>query len=166
MRSAVVIDTNVLVVANRRNDQAGASCVLACVDALETAQKRQVVCIDSGRRCFDEYFRNAHRSGEPGLGDAFIKWLWERQANPRCCEKVDITPKPGDADNFVEFPDDPELSGFDRSDRKFVAVARGSQNQPTILNATDTDWWHFNSALGRHGIRVQFLCPELMARSS
>jgi len=166
MRSGVVVDTNVLVVANLKNNQAGLSCVLACVDALETAKKERVVCIDSGARCFNEYFRYANRSGEPGLGDAFVKWLWERQAHPRHCEKVDITPKTEDAEDFEEFPDDPELNRFDRTDRKFVAVALRSRHQPTILNATDTDWWHFNAALEKHKISVRFLCPELMKGTS
>jgi hypothetical protein len=133
---------------------------------LETAKKKKVVCIDSGGRCFNEYFRRANRSGKPGLGDAFVKWLWERQAHPRHCEKVDITPKTGDLSDFQEFPDDPGLSGFDPSDRKFVAVARGSRRRPKILNATDTDWWRFSAALKKHKIAVRFLCPELMTGSS
>jgi hypothetical protein len=162
MRSGVVVDTNVLVVANLKNHQAGPNCVLACVDALETVKEKRVVCIDSGARCFNEYFRHANRSGEPGLGDAFVKWLWERQAHPRHCEKVDITPKIEDAGDFEEFPDDPSLNHFDRTDRKFVAVALRSRHQPTILNATDTDWWHFNAVLEKHKISVRFLCPELM----
>jgi hypothetical protein len=162
MRSGVVVDTNVLVVANLKNDQVGPDCVLACVDALETAKKKRVVCIDSGSRFFNEYFRHANRSGEPGLGDAFVKWLWERQAHPLHCERVEITPKPEDPDAFVEFPDDPELSGFHCDDRKFVAVALGSRYQPAILNATDTDWWHFKAALEKHKISVRFLCPEQM----
>ena len=166
MRSGVVVDTNVLVVANLKNDQTGPDCVLACVDALETAKKKRVVCIDSGSRFFNEYFRHANRSGEPGLGDVFVKWLWERQAHPLHCERVEITPKPGDTEDFEEFPDDPELDHFDRTDRKFVAVALRSRHQPTILNATDTDWWHFNAALGKHKISVRFLCPELMKRIS
>lgn len=138
MRSGVVVDTNVLVVANLKNDQAGPDCVLACVDALETARKKRVICIDSGSRFFNEYFRHAHRSGKPGLGDAFVQWLWERQAHPLHCERVEITPKTGDTEDFEEFPDDPELNHFDRTDRKFVAVALRSRHQPTILNATDT----------------------------
>lgn len=166
MRSGVVVDTNVLVVANLKNDQAGPDCVLACVDALETAKKKRVVCIDSGLRFFGEYFRRANRSGEPGLGDSFVKWLWERQAHPMHCERVDITPKTGDAEDFEEFPDDQAFAGFDPSDRKFVAVALRSRHQPTILNATDTDWWHFNAALEKHNISVRFLCPELMKGAS
>jgi hypothetical protein len=55
-------------------------------------------------------------------------------------------PKPEDAgkyvdpSNFEQFPDVPELAGFDPSDRKCVAVAFASQHRPEILNAIDTDW--------------------------
>jgi hypothetical protein len=58
----------------------------------------------------------------------------------------------------------PRLGGFDRSDRKFVAVARASAHGPMIVNAVDTDWWIYRVALQRHGVRVEFLCPDLMER--
>lgn len=162
MKPGVVVDTNVLVVASSRNDQASPDCVLACIDTLETVKTKRVVCIDSAGRCFDEYFNKVNRSGQPGVGDAFVKWLWERQAYPRYCEIVNITPKKSDPNDFEEFPDVPELSGFDASDRKFVAVARASRRRTKILNATDTDWWSFRAALKNHGVAMQFLCPELM----
>jgi len=31
---------------------------------------------------------------------------------------------------------------------------------PPILNAVDSDWWHHQDALARHGVRVEFLCPD------
>ena len=69
----------------------------------------------------------------------------------------------GEGRNFsLEFPDDPALTGFDSSDRKFVAVAVASEIQPALLNATDTDWWEYRVELERHGVNVHFLCPELM----
>jgi len=54
------------------------------------------------------------------------------------------------------------LARFDRSDRKFVAVALASQLNPNVLNATDTDWWHYRECLAKHGVRVVFLCSDLM----
>jgi hypothetical protein len=76
---------------------------------------------------------------------------------------LEITPCKDDADDFEEFPTDPHLIGFDRSDRKFVAVTVASRLHPAILNATDTDWWCFRKTLERHGVPIVFLCPELMA---
>jgi hypothetical protein len=74
---------------------------------------------------------------------------------------VEIRPR-GSGGDCEEFPDDPELVRFDRSDRKFVAVALASRLDPSVLNATDTDWWHYRECLKRHGVRVVFLCSGLM----
>jgi len=158
---AVVIDTNVLVAANDKSEQAGPDCVLACVEALEDVRAHRLTLVDSGLRIFDEYRRNASLAGQPGLGDAFLKWLWSNQANPRHCEQVPITPKDNDPQDFREFPNDPNLSRFDRSDRKFAAVALASGRQPEILNATDSDWWHFREHLEANGLQIVFMCPGL-----
>jgi hypothetical protein len=160
---SVIVETNVIAVANGEAEQASPACVIACLDALEAARRKTVV-IDSNELCFKEYFRHASWSGQPGAGDEFAKWLWDRQAYTKHCERVALTPKSGEQDGFDEFPDDPELRGFDRSDRKFVAIAKASRRKPTILNATDTDWWNFRTPLGKNGIRIHFLCPELMIR--
>lgn len=159
---AVVVDTNVMVVANGKAEQAGPGDILACVDALEKARSKQIVSIDEGHRLFDEYFTYTSHSGQPGVGDAFAKWLFENQGNAARCEQVTITPKVNDPEDFEEFPNDPYLTGLDRSDRKFVAVA--SVYKPRVLNATDSDWWDFRLALARHGVVVTFLCPHLVRR--
>lgn len=158
---SVVIDTNVLVVANGRHDRAADTCVGACISALERA-RRETVVLDDRQLILDEYRRHCSFSGQPGLGDAFFKWLWSRQANPRHCRQVPVTPHP--KRGFVEFPDDERLKDFDHADRKFVAVALAAGDAPPVLNASDTDWWHARTALGDHGVTVDFLCPELMPR--
>ena len=118
--------------------------------------------MDDNYLIFDEYRRHLSHSGQPGVGDAFFKWLWDNQANPRYCRQITITPLESDHTNFEEFPDDPELASFDRSDRKFVAVALASREFPMILNASDNDWWEHREAFARHKVNVQFLCPNLM----
>lgn len=161
MPTAVVIDTNVLVAANGKADHAGLDCQLACIDALEEVKERKVVTLDDGMRIFDEYRRNVSPAGQPGVGDAFLKWLWQNQGNPRHCEQVMITPRNHGQTDFQEFPDDPTLSGFDLSDRKFVAVVMASRKRPEILNATDSDWWDYREALEENGLTLRFLCPDL-----
>ena len=161
---AVVIDTNVLIVANGRSKQADEDCVLACVDALGEA-RTGVVLLDDMGRILNEYMGRLSFRGQPGAGDAFFKWLFDRQADPRHCKCVRITPKSGDEEDFKEFPDDPKLAGFHRKDRKFVAVARASRRSPRILNAVDRDWWDFREALKVNDVLVQFLCPSAMKSS-
>lgn len=161
MKGAVVVDTNVCVVANGRHDRAGPGCVEACIEALAQA-RRGLVVIDDAMRILDEYRRNVDASGQPGVGDAFFRWLWSNQANRRRCRQVRITAATDDDETFAEFPRDPELAGFDRSDRKFVAVALASGLDPHVDNASDSDWWIFRDPLEANGVRVRFLCPELM----
>ena len=92
-----------------------------------------------------------------------MKWLLNMQFNVGYVRRVAITPN---ADRgFEEFPDDPALASFDRDDRKFVAVACASGGSPSIVNATDTDWWEYREVLEEHGVAIHFLCPELMTSS-
>ena len=66
--------------------------------------------------------------------------------------------------SFQEFPENENLIDFDKSDRKFVAVALTHPEKPPILNAVDSDWKNFEMALNNIGITIIFLCPELTTR--
>lgn len=160
----VIIDTNVAVVANQEAPQASELCVQQCVKTLHQVTKTGVLVIDDGWRIINEYKKNLQQLGQPGVGDAFCKWVLTNWRNPNCCETVTITqqPAPTDPTDFVEFPNDPALRTFDRSDRKYVAVALAHPETPPILNATDTDWWHHREILEGYGIKVNFLCPDAM----
>jgi hypothetical protein len=153
-----IIDANVLAVANGRHEGAGLDCERACVDALTMARDVGIF-VDEEGEIFAQYDRQASRRGQPGVGDYFWRWLWDNQAVAAACQK--IAAECIDRE-YVDFPDDPALAKFDRSDRVFVAVAIASGLDPEILNASDTDWWIFREALEAHGLRLVFLCPELM----
>ena len=158
-----VVDTNVPIVANgNQTPQADWNCRLSCIDNLERVQSEGVLLMDEKFLIFQEYSYYLSPSGEPGVGDRFFQWLLLNQGNEQLCRMIPITTDPNR--EFTEFPDDPALASFDRSDRKFVAVALASESAPEILNATDTDWWYDLEALQRHGVNVTFLCPELMLR--
>lgn len=160
--TARVVDTNVLGTANRAASQASPQCVLACVKQLRDVEGEGTLVLDDGWRVIKEYQQLASSNGQPGVGDAFLKWVLTNHANPARCELVRLTP---DAiTGFAEFPNDPALGSFDPPDRKFVALALASRHRPPIVNATDTDWWHHRDALKRNGVDVIFLCPELMTR--
>jgi hypothetical protein len=120
MRSTVV-DTNVLVVANGRDGDYSVRCQLAAIETLSALKARGRVGLDELGEIIDEYRRYCRGSGEPGVGDEFFRWVFEHQYTH--CERVHLTP---DEDRtYAEFPDDPDLTNFDRNDRKFVAVAMG-----------------------------------------
>ena len=156
--SAVVVDTNVAIVANGRTPQAGPACVINCIDALARARSQGRIILDNLGRILQEYRRHLSAKGQPGVGDAFFKWIWDNQGNAAHCEIVEIHPRNGDED-YAEFPAAQELAGFHRKDRKFVAVALASKSNPEILNAVDQDWWDYRSELAGHGLRITFLCP-------
>ncbi len=139
--------------------QASQDCVISCVRQLEGIKATGRIVLDDGYLILSEYRARLRSEGEPGEGDAFLKWVLTNQANPQRCDQVHINPTE-DGSNFAEFPNDPALTGFDRSDRVFVAVARAHPDSPPILNAVDTNWWLFRAALERNGVHVEFLCPR------
>lgn len=155
-----VVDTNVPVVANGRADQASPACVINCIARLSEVRTRGKVVLDEGMLILNEYMSNLSMSGQPGAGDYFMKWVWDNQGMPECCERVTITPRADSPEDFAEFPEDARLNGFDRADRKFVAVALSAPTRPTVLNATDADWWNYRTPLVEHGVRIEFLCPD------
>jgi hypothetical protein len=155
--SAVVIDVNVLIVANaRETEQATPSCVLNCVSELEAAREKIVV-LDSAGLIFGQYQNYNSFKGQPGAGDYFFRWLWQNLGDAAHCEMVALT---GLDNSFIEVP--AELRGFDPSDHVYIGVANASVNNPTILNATDTDWYDWRIQLEQHDFKIEFLCPDLM----
>ena len=156
-----VIDTNVLVIVEDISNANWLECAEACTQILNKIEEHGRILLDNRWFILGEYIRNLTHNGQPGLGNAFLKWIFENQGNDSFCRFLSITPNgPGD-DAFLEFPSDSELSTFDRADRKFVAVALASNLNPYILNATDSDWWDHRNALESNGLRIIFLCPYL-----
>lgn len=159
---AFVVDVNVAIVANGRSPQADPACVNACLQALTEIHAEGIVVLDAGMRILRECMSHLSLSGQPGLGDFFMRWVWENQAVDARCERVTLRARNGDGNDFEEFPAVPALAGFDSSDRKYVATALASRLAPEILNAVDTDWWKFRDVLREHGVQVRCLCPQCM----
>ncbi len=161
----VIVDTNVPVVANSRSAKhASSTCIRFCIHTLLDIQQQHTLILDDRWRILKEYQRNLNSTGEPGIGDSFLKWALDNRTNPSHCELVPITPLPNsvDGNDFAEFPADPALANFDRADRKFVAIALAHSEKPPILNATDTDWWNHHIILEKQGVQITFLCPDAM----
>jgi len=154
----VVVDTNVLLVASRRHAGVSPRCVLACVERLVQVQRKQRVVIDDAYRILGEYQRKLDANPRKGVGDAFLKWLLQHQANRQRVWRVPLTERA--TDDFAEFPDPALASEFDPPDRKFVAVAHAHPHKPPVLQATDSMWLRWHDRLCAQGIRVEFLCPQ------
>ena len=163
---AVIIDTNVAVVANRKSAQASEDCEQTCINSLLEITSGEVkLALDDERRIIEEYRGNLSPTGQPGIGDAFLKWVEMNWTDPQKCDLVSITPV-GDLENeFQEFPTDSALEDFDPDDRKFVAIALTHPEKPPILQAVDRQWWELRDALSRNSVTVEFICEDDIQQS-
>ncbi len=154
-----VIDTNVIAVSNNLHDGADMACILSCINFLTITGRSAPIVIDAGMEILGEYMRYASHRGQPGVGDAFFKYLWENQANPSKCMTVHITPSGLDDVLYEELLPHHSLSGMDRMDQKFLAVAIKTGPEVFIVNATDSDWRQFEHAIREVGVGIRQLCP-------
>ncbi len=164
MTQHLLIDTNVLIVANGRNTHADYECQLACIEILEQIVANDIVVLDSMSLILDEYSKYCNYKGDPGVGDFFFKHTCDNQLVESKCLIVPITPDPHRPDNFSEFPTHSGLVSFDPSDRKFVAASISSPSNSPIYNATDSDWSDARVALDDCDVPVVQLCPQHATR--
>jgi hypothetical protein len=157
-----IVDTNVPLVANGESE-ASPACIVSCTTTLKKLMQEGRIVIDNAWRIIGEYKHKLSPSGQPGPGDAFLKWVLSNHANPARCIQIAITTLDNDADDFEEFPESLRSIGFDRSDRKFVAVAVAHGGSPPILQALDSKWWGWRKHLEAEGIKVDFLCHAAIA---
>lgn len=160
---AVVVDTNVILVAKGMAAQASPACVLTCIERLERiVEGPERVVIDDNWEILGEYLDYEDDSTTAArTGSGFLEWLMRNHANPEQCVKVHITPSV-DGTGFEEFPTDPALSRFDPGDKKFIAVAVVYENvhrqKVPILQAVDSNWYGFREAFARNGLIIDFIC--------
>ena len=158
--STVVIDTNVLLVADGQAGQMSATCKAECVNRLEQIKTTDQVVLDRQRLILTEYSNKLNLSKRPpSAGTAFLKWLMVNQCHPQHSSTIDLTPLDKLQTHFAEFPPDHALEdAFDPSDRKFVSAAYAHPDKPPILESADSKWLGWEAALQVHGIRLEVLC--------
>ncbi len=155
-----VIDTNVAKTANAANPGAPPDCVAASAKTLQAVMQGGHVFLDHDRLILAEYVRNLNAQGQPGPGDAFLKWILTHEWNGEKVTRVTITPKAHDDDDFEELPAPPNGVVYDRSDRKFLAVAAAHADRPPILQSFDSKWWGWKEALAAVRVSIHFICPD------
>ena len=152
----VIVDTNVILVANGSHADVSDACVSTCAGRLLDISRSGRVAIDDAYRILAEYQNKTSPYEGKRAGDAFLKWLLRNSANPAKCDQVPLSEHP--ERGFESFPDDERLRTFDPPDRKFVAVAVAHAAKPPILQAADSKWLDWALPLQDHGVRVDFVC--------
>ncbi len=160
--SVVVVDTNVVLVANGQHAEVSPECVKTCALSLQGLMRSGRLALDDEFRILLEYQNKTQPKKGNRPGDAFVKWALNNRGNTKWVNQVNLVEHR--ERGFASFPDDPELANFDVSDRKFVAVSGAHPDKPSIAQATDSKWLGWAPALQRHGIGVTFLCPADILR--
>ncbi len=158
--TAFVVDTNVAIAANGRETHADLQCQRSCVERLATVVREETIAIDDAGLIFDEYARHLSRSGQPGVGDLFLKHVFDHQYQPGRIRRVTLRRS---ADTRRGFEDLPENT-LDPSDRKFLAVAVVAG--AAVLNATDSDWDEQTALLNQLQVQVHQLCPQHASKAA
>ena len=152
--TAFVVDTNVPIVANGCAPQADGQCRSRCVGKLGFLMKHGIVAIDDRGAILNEYINNFSRSGGRNVGDQFFIHVINKQYDETRVQRIAVTPIDDERRSFEELPE----NTFDRSDRKFLAVAVSAE--AVVLNATDSDWGEHKKLMDALGVEVEQLCPQ------
>lgn len=152
----VVVDTNVLAVAEGMHGGASDHCVLACARLLRRILGGQTVAVDAADAILAEYIGTLRSSKKSGIGHKLAIFLWHRRHDSSICHTLPITALGEPPGSFAEVP--PTLRDFDVDDQKFLAVAAAEGATPPIFQALDNEWWHRRTDFSVNGLDVQFLC--------
>lgn len=116
-----VVDENVIVVANDltrlslgleiRCADATEECRISCVEALEGIIGRGEIVLDDGSEFLEKYKSHATFAGQPGIGDAFLRFVYERGYDTKWVTRVRIR-----ADGSYLLPTAFTQSGFHDDD--------------------------------------------------
>lgn len=160
LMTEVVIDTNVIVVADNGHSECGVDCLSACIDRLEKVKKFETVVVDEDHQIIKEYLGRVRTSGKAKtLGGEFLKWLMQNLSNADHCLKIKLHQTGHGL--FSETPTG--FHGFDKDDLKFLAVANTVSPKPPILQAVDTKWGTWSKEFDAAGILIENLCPSYVA---
>ena len=115
--------------------------------------------VDDRGFIIDEYRKHLSLSGRPGVGDVFLKYVWDHQYSEERVVRVPVTPS-DDARGFQELP----VNTLDRADRKFLAAA--VVGKAVLVNGTDSDWNEAQALLEELEVDVEQLCPRYASKAA
>lgn len=160
--TVTVVDTNVILVANGAHKDVSPECVIECVKRLQQLMHGGAIAIDDAHRIVGEYLHKTSPRRGKGVGDVFLRWVLDNLGDPERVQQVALTEVTEDC--FAEFPVPALEPAFDRSDRKFAAVAHAHPSRPQIWQAADCKWLDWWPDLKAKGIQVKFLCEDDVCR--
>lgn len=153
----LVVDTNVLAVAEGMHPEASPECVLNCVRHLKRIDSGVTLAVDVDDEILLEYLGTLRRAATPGLATKLVSRLYRlRWDDDGPCRRVAITRRAERPGVYEEVPHG--LRDFDEDDQKFLAVAAAEGGNPQVLQALDSKWYERSDDFRAAGIDVQFLC--------
>ena len=159
MTDRIVVDTNVLIVANGNNEQADPECELACIETLQGAKSgKQTVLLDTSNLIMDEYNRRCSHSGKLA-GNAFFKFLHDYEHSRNNVIHIPIQETPDENGGFANLLP----NSFHKNDRKFLAVAKAGDGR--VVNATDSHWSEHADFIKSMGVCVCELCSQCLKQT-
>lgn len=152
-----VIDANVMLTAGKRladiPDEL-LECWRGCIDFIRNIihEKAKIV-VDDAWEVLKEYDNTRTIIGYPNASGNFYQYVMTNQMQHLSFIHLNKT---GEYE-YEKYPDDQNLKSFDRSDKKYIALAYNHDNKPPIIEATDSKWWGIKKNLEAQGIGLQFV---------
>jgi len=155
----MVIDTNVLLVAEGLQEAASARCVAECARRLyECRQSESKILIDDAFEIIKEYKKKLSPDRPLKPGSLFLKWLLQNRSNSARIIACSIISD--GAGRYKPFPDKPDQSVVDEDDRKFISVAHSHNSEVAIFQALDSQWMDWQVYLRDEAISVEWICED------
>ena len=88
--SVVVVDTNVVLVANGQHADVSPECVKTCALALQGLMRSGRLALDEGFLILREYQNKTQPKKGNRPGDAFIKWALQNRCNAKWVDQVTL----------------------------------------------------------------------------
>ena len=161
--NAVVIDTNVILVAKGISPQAWSSCVTECQERLDQIieGEEKIVIDDSWMilREYIDYLEDDDLTTNDRINEHFLEWFIRNYDNPEQCVQVPIT---RDGTGFKELSD--AFRNFDSDDKKFIVVAVVYENihqqKAILLQSVDSQWYGQQQVFIENDLIIEFICEE------
>ena len=136
-------------------------CSLACLNFIRNLmQSRDILVLDGGGEILKEYRNNCLSSGQDNVATIFLNWVL-RNLTLREGSRIETYPITKLSEgSYAEYPTLPNLSAFDPSDKKFIALSSAHPEHPHIVEGSDSLWWGFKDAFESIGIHIIFLCED------